>query len=91
MRHDTLEYVRRLLEDARMVEIRHNRVGWWESGLFDDLGYLSAAIRNRASAGNLYTSLNRPAGRVATNAFDVQTLRDDDISAICRIVFDFVQ
>ena len=27
MRHDTLEYVRRLLEDARMVEIRHNRGG----------------------------------------------------------------
>ena len=89
MRDDSHEYFRRLLEDARTVEIRHNRGGKWESGLFDDLGHLSAAIRNHSREGNLYTTLNRPAGRIATNAFGVQALRDDDIATICRIVFDF--
>ena len=89
MRDDSHEYFRRLLEDAHTVEIRHNRGGKWESGLFDDLGHLSAAIRNHSCEGNLYTTLNRPAGRIATNAFGVQALRDDDIATICRIVFDF--
>lgn len=82
------EYLRRLMEDARIVEVRHNHAGRWESGLFDDLVQLENAIRERADDGNLYTSLNRPAGVVARNAFNGCALRDDDIAVITRIVFD---
>jgi len=84
----TPEYLRRLLQDARIVEIRHNHKGRWRSGLFDNLIDLEHAIRERSDDGNLYTSLNRPAGIKAGNTFGAHALCDDNIETITRIVFD---
>ena len=82
------EYLCRLMQDARIVEVRHSRAGRWESGVFDNVVDLEHAIRERAAAGNLYSSLNRPAGIKATNAFGTRALCDDNIEVITRIVFD---
>ena len=82
------EYLRRLLEDSRIVEVRHSYAGRWESGTFDDPVRLECAIRDRGDAGNLYTSLNRPTGIRAINAFGARALHDADIAVITRIVFD---
>lgn len=88
MRDDSLVYLQRALADARVIEVRHNRAGRWESGLFDNMAALTRAIRERAAEGSLYSTLNRPASVVATNAFGARALRDDDIGVITRIVFD---
>lgn len=80
------EYLRRLLQDARVVELRQHTGQRWHSGLFDDLDALSALIRGLE--GNLYTSLNRPHTRRAANAMGTAALKDEDIATVCRVVFD---
>lgn len=82
------EYLRRLLQDAHVVELRHQQGDRWTSGLFNNLTDLDHAIRERAGDGNLFTSLNRPDCLRATNRFNTRALRDDDIGVITRIVFD---
>ena len=81
------EYLNRLLQDARTVELRHQTGDRWESGTFDKVEPLEDAIRERAGDGNLYTSLNRPNVR-AINCMGSRAIRDDDITVITRIVFD---
>jgi hypothetical protein len=88
MLDQSTEYLRRLVQDARIVEIRHSHAGRWESGTFDNVVSLQHAIHERSGCGNLYTSLNRPTGIRATNDFGARALRDDDIEVITRIVFD---
>ncbi|MCU0833700.1 MAG: hypothetical protein MUC77_04580 [Chromatiaceae bacterium] len=78
-----------LLRDARLVEIRHNTGKRWLSGLFNDLDSLLDTLRHRAGVGALYTSLNRPAGRTATNDMQAGALKDADIGTITRLPFDF--
>lgn len=81
------EYLRRLLQDAHVVELRHANAGRWTSGLFDDPDALSAVIRGLT--GNLYTSLNRPRSDVlARNTMGTSALKDQDIGTITRIPFD---
>lgn len=82
-----VEYLRRALEDSQVVELRHDRAGRWESGLYSDLGELVAEIRRRQDTGNLYTSLNLPVA-TASNSMRGPALRDADIQTITRIVFD---
>ena len=82
------EYIRRLVQDARIVELRHQCGTRWESGTFDNTVSLEHAIRERSAVGNLYTSLNRPTGIRVANEFGTLALRDDDIEVITRIVFD---
>lgn len=79
-------YLRRLLEDARVVELRHDNAGRWVSGLFDDIDALSATIGGLG--GNVYTSLNRPHPCRVSNTMGARPLRDEDIGTITRIVFD---
>lgn len=80
------EYLRRLLQDARVVELRQQTGQRWRSGLFDDVDALSAVIRGLE--GNLYTSLNPPHSRRAANAMGTAALKDEDIGTVCRVVFD---
>ena len=82
------EYLRRLLDDSRIVEVRHDHKGRWSSGTFDDPVRLEYAIRDRGEVGNLYTTLNRPIGVKAINAFGASALHDSDIAVITRVVFD---
>ena len=88
MKDHSQEYLRRPVQDSRIVEIRHAHKGRWESGLFNNIIDLEHAIRERAGDGNLYTSLNRPTGITAGNAFGARALRDENIETITRIVFD---
>jgi hypothetical protein len=81
------EYLHRLLQDARVVELRHQHGERWESGTFDKLEPLEDTIRERADDGNLYTSLNRPNVH-AINRMGARAICDDDIATICRVVFD---
>jgi hypothetical protein len=81
------EYLRRLLEDSRVIELRHQHESRWISGTFDSLYALENAIRSCSDRGNLYTSLNRP-GVQAANRMGTQPLTNDDITTITRIVFD---
>ncbi len=81
------EYLRRLLHDARVVELRQFNGQRWHSGLFNDPDALSAVIRGLT--GNLYTSLNRPRSDVlARNTMGTSALKDQDIGTITRIPFD---
>jgi hypothetical protein len=82
-----VEYLRRAIEDSRVVELRHDRDGRWESGLYEDLGELVAEIRRRQDTGNLYTTLNLPTAP-ASNSMCGPALKDGDIETITRIVFD---
>jgi hypothetical protein len=82
-------YLQIAMQDARIVELRHNRGARWESGLYDNLENLKEAILSRIAEGNIYTSLNRPTGICANNKFGASALRDEDIEVITRIVFDF--
>lgn len=88
MRNDWLTYLQRALADARVIELRHNRGGRWESGTFDNMADLTRAIRERSADGALYSTLNRPTATVARNDFGARALCDDDIGVITRIVFD---
>ncbi|MEX2479443.1 MAG: hypothetical protein WD928_01140 [Gammaproteobacteria bacterium] len=81
------EYLRQLLQDAHVVELRHQHGERWASGTFSNLADLERAIRERQAVGNLYTSLNRPDVK-ARNGFSARPLRDEDMTTICRIVFD---
>lgn len=78
------EYLRRLLEDARVVELRHEHGGRWESHACNTVDALETAIAERRNAGNLYTSLNR-----SGDVTESRALRNDDIEVIVRIPFDF--
>jgi len=83
-------YYVRLLQDARMVELRAFRGHQIESGLFDDIQGLLDSLRNRARSGwTVYTSLNRATYRDAPNAFGCPALKDGDISTAVRLPFDF--
>ena len=81
------EYLRRLIEDSHVVELRHAHKRW-ESGHFNSLDAMMTVIRERAHIGNLYTTLNRPTSMVAGNAMDSRALRDDDMAVITRLPFD---
>jgi hypothetical protein len=80
-----VEYYRRALEDNGSVELRHECDGLcWEAGLwFDNLDDLRTEIWRRQDAGNLYTSLNRPASVKRGLA-----LRDESVEIITRLPFD---
>lgn len=81
-------YLERLIEDVRVIELRHNTGTRWESGLFDHLDPLLAAIRRRRDAGNLYVTLNRPGDIPVSNDMRSRALKDSDIAMITRIPFD---
>jgi hypothetical protein len=81
-------YLQRLIDDSRVVELRHATGTRWESGHFDNFDALVKVIRERAHIGNLYTTLNRPAIYTASNAMGCRALRDDDIAVITRLPFD---
>lgn len=83
------EYYRRLLQDARTVELRHFDGHRIASGRFADLDALLGALRFRGRSGAIYTSLNRPSALSASNAFQEAALRDADIGTIVRLPFDF--
>lgn len=83
-----LGYLARQFRDAGAVELRHaigNRV---DCGLFADMGMLMRAAEVRSGAGNLFTSLNRPAA-TPTNRMGRRGLRDEQITHIVRLPFDF--
>jgi len=82
-------YYHRLIEDARVVELRHFHGGRVESGLFDRTDMLMAAIAERSADGTIYTTLNRPVSTSAPNRFGCRALKDADIDMACRLVFDF--
>lgn len=83
-----IEYLKRALDDAHVVELRHLTNGRATSGTFDNLDALLSTTRKLSADGNLYTTLNRPAGARATNRMNAKALRNDDIGVICRIPFD---
>lgn len=79
-----------LMSDNRIVEIRHLGSGRPRLARFTDVDKLLDVVEPWSSAGNLYTSLNRPLdsstsgeGRIAAG------LRDSDISVITRLPLDF--
>ncbi len=76
------EYLRRQLEDSRIVELRHHVGTRWHTTYHNALDPLLDAIRDRSNVGNLYTSLNRPDGDHRT------ALKDTDIAVITRLPFD---
>lgn len=84
-----LAYLHHAFRDCGIVELRHHTGDRWESGLFNDIGKFTRAVDERRHVGNLYTSLNRPDGRVASNDFGTRPLKNEDIAKIRRIVFDF--
>ncbi len=77
------EYLRRQLEDAHTVELRHHIGTRWKTTFYQSLDPLLDAIRDRSDEGNLYTSLNRPSDDVHRTA-----LKDADIEVITRLPFD---
>lgn len=85
----TAEYLDAALADAGIVELRHLHGRGATSGLFDNVGDLLTAIRERSGTGNLYTSLNAPKLRVVANAWGSAALKDDDVAFIVRLPFDF--
>ncbi|MGH8579938.1 MAG: hypothetical protein ACREVK_07415 [Gammaproteobacteria bacterium] len=87
-----LEYLNRLLEDSRVVELRHQDGKHWRSRLFDDAGEVLRAIDELSDRGNLYCSINRPSdGITPSDTFRNfgGALGNDDIETITRIPLDF--
>ncbi len=83
----TGRYLRSLIADAGVVEIRHLPTG--QSGQFNDVDKLVSALGSRVDRGNLYSTLNRPTDQTARNSFGTSAYSDSDISRITRIPFDF--
>jgi hypothetical protein len=81
-------YLAAALQDAQVVELRHQREGSWSSGLFNELPALLGAVESLATSGNLYTSLNRPRERQVANRMMARALRDASICRVVRIPFD---
>jgi hypothetical protein len=83
------DYLTHAFIDAKVIELRHQSGEQWASGVFDDAVLLRHTIRDLASVGNLYITLNVPDGVEVTNAMTGRALRNEDIKAIVRIPFDF--
>jgi hypothetical protein len=83
------DYLDQALHDSGIIELRHHAGSTWTSGLFNDLGPLRTAIRERAGIGNLYTSLNAPHPLAATNQMGGRALRDAEVATHTRLPFDF--
>lgn len=84
-------YLEQAFKDCKVVEVRHQREGRWESGLFNDLDRLMRVLEDRRKEGNLFTTLNRPVKSIVVpNRFGEpsRALRNDDIEDVKRIVFD---
>lgn len=79
-------YLDRLIEDARLVELRVKSEQGWKSRLYDNANALRSALRDIPDWQTAYTTLNRPLS--AHRAGDATALRDVDIDVVTRIVFD---
>ncbi|MCU7865510.1 MAG: hypothetical protein KZQ92_16210 [Candidatus Thiodiazotropha sp. (ex Lucinoma borealis)] len=85
----TLDYLDWAFRDAGIAELRHHDGKHWITGWFDRTDSLLQEARQRASAGNLYISLNAPKPRIVSNTMRGKPVRDDDIGWIVRLPFDF--
>jgi hypothetical protein len=84
-----LDYLDHAMRDAGSVELRHQLVDRWTSGLFNDVDALRLEVRRLASAGNCFISINAPKALPVSNAMRDRALTDADIVMHTRLVFDF--
>jgi len=82
-------YLESLFRDVGVVELRHQDGDKWTSGYFDDLEKLLAVARKLSHEGNLFTSLNTPKFRPATNQMNGRALKNEDVLRHARLFFDF--
>ena len=82
-------YLARLFADNGLVELRHHAAGRWVTGWFDDAARMEREIQQRAHVGDLYTSLNAPKPRRASNTMVGEPITNDAVGWITRIPFDF--
>lgn len=83
------DWIGQALADAKVVELRHQHGDRWISGLFDSADAIRQVVAELGSVGNLYSTLNAPRDAEVGNAMTASALRDDDISVVVRIPFDF--
>jgi len=83
------DYIDHAMRDAGRIELRHRIGDRWVSCLFDDIGALRLEIKSRATAGNLYTTINAPRVVPASNAMQDRALTDADIVFHTRLMLDF--
>ena len=79
-------YLDRLIEDARVVELRVQTERGWQSRLYSDANVLRLALRDLGDRQTAYTTLNRPLPSFR-EGYRV-SLKDADIDVVTRIVFD---
>ncbi len=82
------EYLARLIVDNGLVELRHHEGGGWLTGWFDDVNRMEREIRFREDRGNLYTSLNAPRPRSASNTMRGEPVTNEAVGWITRLPFD---
>lgn len=88
-RKEIQAYLETQFKDLGIVELRHQDGDRWTSGYFDDPEKLQAEALKRSEQGNLFTSLNTPKFRPATNRMNGKALKNVEVLRHNRMLCDF--